>query len=112
MEIIIKRKHFSPWGVDGECYINGKKVCDTVEHPNMFRPPGEYQLTKKNFNSYFMRGNGPMKSIKGEISLGVYQLQGLVLKAAEMHKKVYQRVQLALKRGEHVELKIKNLYTS
>lgn len=108
MEILIKRKHFSPWGVDGECYINGKKVCDTVEHPNMFRPPREYQLTKKNFSSYFMRGNGPMKSIKGEISLGVYQLQGLVLKAAEMHKKVYQRVQLALKRGEYVELKIKN----
>jgi hypothetical protein len=55
-----------------------------------------------------MRGNGPMKSVKGEISLGVYELQGLVLKAAAMHKKVYQRVQVALKRGENVELKIKN----
>ena len=112
MEILINRKHHSPWGIDGECIINGRKICDTVEHPTAFRPPGEYRITKNSFSRYFMRGNGPMKSIKGEISLGVYQLQGLVLKAAEMHKKVYQRVQLALKRGEHVELKIRDLYTS
>jgi hypothetical protein len=51
-----------------------------------------------------MRGNGPMKSIKGEISLGVYQLQGLVLKAAGMHRKVYQRIHSALKRGEKIKL--------
>ena len=106
MNITIKRKHYSRWGVDGECHINGKKVCDTVEHPTMHRPCGEYELTKKNFSRYFMRGNGPMKSVKGEISLGVYQLQSLVLKAAEMHKKVYQRFQVALKRGEKIELRI------
>ena len=108
MEICIKRKHFSRWGVDGECYINGTKVCDTVEHPSKHRPCGEYRITKTNFGRYFMRGNGAMKSVKGEISLGVYELQGLVLKAAAMHKKVYQRVQVALKRGENVELKITN----
>ena len=104
MEILIKRQHFSPWGVDGECYINGKKVCDTVEHPNMFRPPGEYRITKNAFSRYFMRGNGPMKSVRGKISLGVYQLPGLVLQAAEMHRKVYQRIHSALKRGEKIKL--------
>ena len=59
-----------------------------------------------NYNSYFTQGNGPMKSIKGEISVGVYELQGLVLKAKEMHQRVRQRVQKAIKRGEKIELKI------
>ena len=106
MEICIKRKHFSRWGVDGECHINGKKVCDTIEHPTKHRPCGEYKVTKANFNSYFTQGNGPMKSIKGEISVGVYELQGLVLKAKEMHQRVRQRVKKAIKRGEKIELKI------
>jgi uncharacterized Fe-S cluster-containing radical SAM superfamily enzyme len=47
-----------------------------------------------------------MKSIKGEISVGVYELQGLVLKAKEMHQRVRQRVKKAIKRGEKIELKI------
>ena len=108
MEICIKRKHFSRWGVDGECHINGKKVCDTVEHPAKHRPCGEYKVTKTNFNRYFMQGNGPMKSVKGEISLGVYELKGLVLKTKEMHQRVRQRVKKALKRGEKMELRIMN----
>ena len=104
MEILINRKHHSRWGFDGECLINGRKVCDTVEHPTAFRPPGEYRITKNAFSRYFMRGNGPMKSVRGKISLGVYQLPGLVLQAAEMHRKVYQRIHSALKRGEKIKL--------
>jgi hypothetical protein len=106
MDIEIKRKYFSRWGVDGECHINGKKVCDTVEHPAKHRPCGEYKVTKTNFNRYFMQGNGPMKSIQGEISLGVYTLKGFVLNTKEMHQRVRQRVKKALKRGEKIELKI------
>ena len=104
MNIYIKRYHHSPWGVDGECYINGTKFCDTVEHPTSYRPMGEYEITKRLFSRYFQRGNGPMKSVRGEISVGVYQLSGLVLQAAEMHRKLYQRVHAALKRGEKVTL--------
>lgn len=104
MEILINRKHHSRWGIDGECIINGRKICDTVEHPTAFRPPGEYRITKSAFSRYFMRGNGPMKSVRGEISLGVYQLPGLVLQAAEMHRKVYQRIHSALKRGKKIKL--------
>ena len=104
MNIYIKRYHYSPWGVDGECYINGTKFCDTVEHPTSYRPTGEYEVTKRLFSRYFQRGNGPMKSVRGEISVGVYQLSGLVLQAAEMHRKLYQRVHAALKRGEKVTL--------
>lgn len=108
MEIIIRRKHYSRWGVDGECYINGTRVCDTVEHPTAYRPPGIYRLTSKSFSRYFVRGNGPMKNLKGEISLGVYELPGLVLQADQMHRRLRQRVNKTLKRKEKIELIIIN----
>lgn len=104
MNIYIKRKHYSRWGVNGECFINDTKVCDTVEHPTAYRPSGVYRITRCSFSRYFQQGNGPMKSVKGEISVGVYQLPGLVLQAAEMHQRLRQRVKKALKRGEKVEL--------
>ena len=109
MIICIKRKHYSSWGVNGECYINDKLVCDTVEHPSAYRPLGEYTVTQPTFTTFFVQGNGPMKNVQGEISLGVYQLPGLVLQAAEMHQRVRQRVKKALKRNEKVELIILNV---
>jgi hypothetical protein len=108
MQIIIKRKHYSRWGVDGECFIKDKKVCDTVEHPTAYKPPGIYQLNSRSFWHYFLRGNGPMKSVRGEISLGVYKLPGLVLHAAQMHQRMRHRIHKALKRKENIELIIQN----
>ena len=108
MKIIIKRKHYSRWGVDGECLINGTRVCDTVEHPTAFRPPGIYRMTSNSFARYFQRGNGPMKNRKGEISLGIYELPGLVLQAAQMHQRMRHRINKALRRKEKIELIIQN----
>ena len=108
MTIYINRKHYSRWGVNGECFINDKRVCDTVEHPTSYLSCGTYQITLDNFPSIFVQGNGPMKSVKGEISVGVYQLPGLVLQAAEMHQRMRQRIKKALKRHEQVELIIRD----
>lgn len=107
MIIYIRRKHYSRWGVNGECFINDTKVCDTVEHPTAYRPAGDYHVTKCTFNRYFERANAPMKSVNGEICLGVYELPGLVLQAAEMHQRIRQRVKKAIKRKEHVQLVIR-----
>lgn len=108
MQIIIKRKHYSRWGVDGECFIKGKKVCDTVEHPTAYKPLGIYQLNSTSFRLYFLRGNGAMKNLKGEISFGVYELPGLVLEAAQMHQRICHRINKAVRRKEKIELIIQN----
>ena len=79
MTIYIKRNLHSRWGVNGECFINDTKVCDTVEHPTAHRPAGVYRITRCSFSRYFLQSNAPMKSVNGEISVGVYQLPGLVL---------------------------------
>ena len=104
MTIYIKRTLHSRWGVNGECFINDTKVCDTVEHPTAHRPAGIYRITRCSFARYFLQSNAPMKSVNGEISVGVYQLPGLVLQAAEMHQRLRQRVKKAIKRGANVEL--------
>ena len=44
MNIIIYRRRFTRWGVDGTLVIKGVKVCNTVEHPKHLLPPGEYKI--------------------------------------------------------------------
>ena len=44
MEIIIYRRRFTRWGVDGTLVIKGTKVCNTIEHPERFLPAGDYEI--------------------------------------------------------------------
>ena len=44
MNIIIYRRRFSRWGVDGTLVIKGVKVCNTLEHPERLLPAGEYKI--------------------------------------------------------------------
>lgn len=44
MNIIIYRRRFSRWGVDGTLVIKGVKVCNTLEHPERLLPAGEYMV--------------------------------------------------------------------
>ena len=43
MHIIIFRRRFTPWGVDGTMVINGKFFCGTLEHPEHYLPEGAYR---------------------------------------------------------------------
>ena len=104
MKIYIKRYHYSRWGVDGECFIDNQKACDCVEHPTAYLPAGEYTITKNNYRNYFVRGNGPMMNIKGEICLGRHELQGFVLETAQEYWKVRKRIEKALKNSKQVIL--------
>ena len=44
MEIIIYRRRFTRWGVDGTLVIKGTTVCNTIEHPERFLPAGDYEI--------------------------------------------------------------------
>ena len=43
MHIIIFRRRFTPWGVDGTMVINCKFFCGTLEHPEHYLPEGAYR---------------------------------------------------------------------
>jgi UDP-GlcNAc3NAcA epimerase len=47
MEIIIYRRRFTRWGVDGTLVIKGTKVCNTIEHPEHYLPAGDYEIAKE-----------------------------------------------------------------
>ena len=109
MNILIKRYRYTRWGVDGECYINGQKVCDTVEHPTLHRPCGEYEIHADTLHQFFLRANGPMKNIHAEISLGTYAMIALLHQVGPTHEKLTQRIKKALKRDTQVNLTIQNI---
>ena len=104
MNIYIKRYHHSRWGVDGECIVDNKKACDSIEHPTAFLPVGEYPITKENYKQHFVRGNGPMMNLKGEICLGRHALQGFVLETAQEYLKLCKRIRKALKENKQITL--------
>ena len=104
MNIYIKRYHHSRWGVDGECFIENLKACDTVEHPTAYLPKGEYRLKKDNYRQFFTHGNGPMKNLQGEICVGRHVLRGFVLETSKEYFKLCKRILKAFKKNETITL--------
>ena len=104
MNIYIKRYHHSRWGVDGECFIENLKACDTVEHPTAYLPKGEYSLKKDNYRQFFTHGNGPMKNLQGEICVGRHVLRGFVLETSQEYFKLCKRILKAFKKNETITL--------
>ena len=104
MNIYIKRYHHSRWGVDGECFIENLKVCDTVEHPTAYLPKGEYRLKKDNYRQFFTHGNGPMMNLQGEICVGRHLLRGFVLETSQEYFKLCKRILKAFKKNETITL--------
>lgn len=104
MNIYIKRYHHSRWGVDGECFIENLKACDTVEHPTAYLPKGEYRLKKDNYRQFFTHGNGPMKNLQGEICVGRHVLRGFVLETSQEYFKLCKRILKAFKKNETITL--------
>ena len=104
MNIYIKRYHHSRWGVDGECFIENLKACDTVEHPTAYLPKGEYRLKKDNYRQFFTHGNGPMMNLQGEICVGRHVLRGFVLETSQEYFKLCKRILKAFKKNETITL--------
>ena len=108
MNIYIKRYHHSRWGVDGECFIESKKVCDSVEHPTAYLPVGKYPITKDNYRRYFVHANGPMMNLNGEISVGRHVLRGFVVETAQEYWKLRKRIEKALEKNKQITLIIQD----
>lgn len=106
MKIEIERSAYKPWGIDGVLKINGRRVCDTVEHPWRHKPLGAYEIELETHP--FRHGDGPMKSVDGEIIVGDMVLSGLVKHSAEKYGKLYQRLKKAWQRGSEVKLIIRD----
>lgn len=44
MNIIIYRRRFTPWSVDGTMIINGGTFCRTIEHPKNYLLADSYKI--------------------------------------------------------------------
>lgn len=44
MNIVIFRRRFTPWSVDGTLVINGVFFSGTVEHPKKYMAAGRYKV--------------------------------------------------------------------
>ena len=108
MNIYIKRYHHSRWGVDGECFVENLKACDTVEHPTAYLPVGKYAITKDNYRQFFTHGNGPMKNLQGEICVGRHVLRGFVLDTEQEYWKLRKRIEKALRKNKQITLIIQD----
>ena len=86
MNIIIFRRRFTPWGVDGTLVINGVIVCGTVEHPQNYLSAGDYVISpvpikfkKKIEVEYKKKHHKKEKEFKTEI-VEEYKTMPLILK--------------------------------
>lgn len=105
MEIVIVRQEHKRWGIDGHLYINRQRVCDTVEHPEIHLPAGEYTIDIQ--TSPFRHGDGALGLKKREIIVGKYALPGVVTQSAETYQRLYERLKKAWQRGTTVRLTIR-----
>ena len=123
MEITIIRQEHKPWGIDGHLYISRKRVCDTVEHPKLHLPAGEYQITNDPYVirkmeesqdtgkeswilSPFRHGDGALASSHCEIVVGISALPGVVTQSQATYDRLYKRFKKAFRRGTPIRLTI------
>ena len=127
MEIIIYRRRFTRWGVDGTLVIKGTKVCNTIEHPERYLPAGDYEIAfvsianksrkmpvilrkgqavwEVGINSPCLKpGNGPMTLKYGCIILGKAVASGLVIHSQEYFDRLCERLRKASKKMECIKL--------
>lgn len=116
MEITIIRQEHKPWGIDGHLYISRKRVCDTVEHPKMHLPAGEYQITNDQslitneeswIPSPFRHGDGALASTHCEIIVGKSALPGVVTQSQATYDRLYERFKKAFQRNTPIRLIIR-----
>ena len=123
MEIIIVRQEHKSWGIDGHLYINRKRICDTVEHPNRHLPAGEYIISSLGAEGTslsetahteilglpfpFRHGDGALSLKHGEIIVRKYLLPGAVTASQPTYDRLYERLKKAFQRGTPVHLTIR-----
>ncbi len=123
MEIVIVRGDKRPWGIDGHLYINRKRICDTVEHPNRHLPAGEYIISSLGAEGTslsetahserlglpfpFRHGDGALALKHREIIVGKQLLSGVVTQSQATYDRLYERLKKAFQRGTPIRLTIR-----
>lgn len=116
MEIEIRRYKNRPWGIDGELLIGGKKVCETVEHPEYAKPAGTYIIlpatgvSPRIDSNPFAHGDGALAATRGEIIVGERALSGVVIHSAKVYATLSARLKKARQQGREVRLRIEERY--
>lgn len=128
MNLYLKRKHFSSFGVDGRLYVAHQEVADTIEHPTCHLPCGTYQVVIRH-NTRLRRkvptltgsdtfrfdrlrcpiigiGNGPFKLTDGSINIGKAHIHGVVTHSNDTFCPLIDRLDKAFNRGESITLTI------
>ena len=137
MNIVIFRRRFTPWSVDGTLVINGVFFSGTVEHPKKFLPAGSYMIApvpirfqqgKEEFRTmptilpvkgrvskksvlrkpYLKPGFGPFTLKYGSIVMGKSLKTGLVAYNEEKFQEFCDMISDALQEKEQVTLVIKD----
>lgn len=122
MKIIITRRRYSKYGVDGTLSIGGQRVCDTCEHPANHLVCGTYPVTiihnkalRRKLptlpgGSVIKTGDGPFKLLDGSIIVGDYHLRGVVIHSAFHFNRLIDRLDKAQNRGEPITLTIQDRF--
>lgn len=131
MLLILTRKNYTRWGVEGTIEIAGQKMCHTVEHPSKYLPTGIYNVKlqrdkrlgrkvpalMEDVDQPVVRrarfpmlrlGNGPFTSREGSITVGKWLMDGVVNHSAEIYDRLIDRLEKAERRHEQVGLLIKD----
>lgn len=130
MLLILTRKNYTPWGVEGMIEIADQQVCHTVEHPEGCLAAGFYKVvlrhdkrsgrkvpalvdeeatdTRRARYPMLRLGNGPFTSREGSVTLGKKLMDGVVNHSAEVYGRLIDRLEKAGKRQEPVTLLIKD----
>lgn len=130
MLLILTRKNYTPWGVEGTLEIADQRVCHTVEHPDGYLTEGFYKvkllhdkrsgrkvpalagddlpMVRRTRCPRLRLGNGPFTSREGSITVGKRLMAGVVNQSAEIYGRLIDRLEKAEKRQEPVKLLIKD----
>lgn len=121
IEMKLIRRRSTPYGTDGELYMNNERVCHTTEHPKHRLPVGTYTVTLKKCKPYGRKvlvacneehcacmayGNGLCGINDRRIYVGRYQTSGLVVNGYDTFKQLYNRINIGMRRGKSVKLRI------
>lgn len=131
MKIEIKRYRIRESACDGILSINGCKLCDTAENTQFMPPPGTYNVVlrrnkkQKRIVPYLLAsnyeqkmtngklrapflciGNGIYHRYDGRIIVGTHIVPGCVKRSYAPFKRLYDRINNTIRRGNAVTIVI------
>lgn len=118
--IHLHRRRISKVACDGTIIINGERICDTTEHSQYRVPTGTYHIALCKSKTHgrkvpilveaqsicFMHGNSIYGKTDGRILVGLHIIPGWLKHSNILFMQLYNRINVALRRGHEVTLTI------